>query len=139
MIIIWAPTDRPPVAVYRSESMMDEDPEHWKVRISFRCTTNEIYDLAWSPTGEYVIAGSTDNAARVFSVTDGTCVCELAEHNHYIQGVAWDPMNEFIATQSSDRTVHVHSISTKHGVFETHAVGKNSRMHSVMPSRPSPP
>lgn len=93
------------------------------------CTTSEIYDLAWSPTGEYVIAGSTDNAARIFSVADGTCVRELAEHNHYVQGVAWDPMNEFIATQSSDRAVHVYSISTKQGVFETHAVGKNTRLH----------
>lgn len=96
--------------------------------LPFRCTTNEIYDLAWSPTGEYVIAGSTDNAARIFSVADGTCVRELVEHNHYVQGVAWDPINEYIATQSSDRAVHVHSIS-KNGGFETHAVGKNVRMH----------
>ena len=31
----------------------------------------QVYDLAWSPTGEYIIAGSTDNAARVFAVVDG--------------------------------------------------------------------
>ncbi|KIJ43010.1 hypothetical protein M422DRAFT_75536 [Sphaerobolus stellatus SS14] len=129
MIIIWSQTDRPPTTVYGSDNNADEDPEHWKVRISFRCTTNEIYDLAWSPTGEYIIAGSTDNAARIFSVADGTCVRELVEHNHYVQGVAWDPMNEYIATQSSDRAVHVYGISTKNGVFETHAVGKNARMH----------
>lgn len=36
MIIIWAPTDRPSVAAYGSEHVADEDPEHWKVRISFR-------------------------------------------------------------------------------------------------------
>ncbi|KAF8503052.1 WD40 repeat-like protein [Hysterangium stoloniferum] len=137
MIIIWAPTDRPPTTVYGSESTTDEDAEHWKVRISFRCTSAEIYDLAWSPTGEYVIAGSTDNAARIFSVADGTCVRELAEHSHYVQGVAWDPMNEFIATQSSDRAVHVYSVSTKHGTFETHAVGKNSRMYSRHSRTPS--
>ncbi|KAF8490195.1 WD40-repeat-containing domain protein [Gautieria morchelliformis] len=137
MIIIWVQTDRPVAAAYGSEGVADEDPEHWKVRISFRCTTNEIYDLAWSPTGEYVIAGSTDNAARIFSVADGTCVRELAEHTHHVQGVAWDPMNKFIATQSSDRAVHVYSVSTKQGALETHAVGRNMRMnvrHSRMPS-----
>ncbi|GJJ14783.1 hypothetical protein Clacol_009051 [Clathrus columnatus] len=151
MIIIWCQTDRPPTTLYGSENNGEEDPEHWKVRISFRlilssfksrygylpnyrCTINEIYDLAWSPTGEYVIAGSTDNAARIFNVADGSCVRELAEHNHYVQGVAWDPMNEFIATQSSDRAVHVYSVSTKHGSFETHAIGKNVRM-SVRTSR----
>lgn len=32
----------------------------------------QVYDLAWSPSGEYVIAGSTDNCARVFTVIDGS-------------------------------------------------------------------
>lgn len=36
-----------------------------------RCTTMQVYDLAWSPTGEYIIAGSTDNTARVFASIDG--------------------------------------------------------------------
>ena len=31
----------------------------------------QVYDLAWSPTGEYILAGSTDNAARVFAASDG--------------------------------------------------------------------
>jgi WD40 repeat protein len=36
-----------------------------------RCTTMQVYDLAWSPTGEYIIAGSTDNCARVYTAVDG--------------------------------------------------------------------
>lgn len=62
---------------------------------------------------------------------------ENAEHTHYVQGVAWDPLNEYIATQSSDRSMHVYRISTKQGIFEAHAVGKNTRMpyrHSRTPS-----
>jgi len=31
----------------------------------------QVYDLAWSPTGEYIIAGSTDNTARVFTSAEG--------------------------------------------------------------------
>lgn len=31
----------------------------------------QVYDLAWSPTGEYLISGSTDNVARVYSTSDG--------------------------------------------------------------------
>ena len=67
----------------------------------------------------------------------GKCVSEIAEHNHYVQGVAWDPLNEYIATQSSDRSMHVYSVSTKSGTFEVHAVGKNSRIahhHTRTPS-----
>jgi len=92
MIIIWAPSSTPQVATYGSDLTADEmqyEKEYWKPRITFRydffmrvfrsgynviwdrCTTMQVYDLAWSPTGEYVLAGSTDNCARVFSADDG--------------------------------------------------------------------
>jgi len=45
----------------------------------------------------------------------GQMVRQIAEHNHYVQGVAWDPLNEYIATQSSDRSVHIYSLKTKDG------------------------
>lgn len=32
----------------------------------------QVYDLAWSPSGEYILAGSTDNCARVFTAVDGS-------------------------------------------------------------------
>ncbi len=31
----------------------------------------QVYDVAWSPTGEYIISGSTDNVARIFLVAEG--------------------------------------------------------------------
>lgn len=81
----------------------------------------QVYDLAWSPSGEYIMAGSTDNVARVFSTNDGNvltarpihmltnvlgkCVNEIAEHNHYVQGVAWDPPKR-IHRYSKQRSVH---------------------------------
>ena len=38
----------------------------------------QVYDLAWSPTGEYIIAGSTDNVARIFAAVDGNdLLCNL--------------------------------------------------------------
>lgn len=47
-------------------------------------------------------------SARVESATDrsrpsGSCVHQIQDHAHYVQGVAWDPLNEYLATQSSDR------------------------------------
>ncbi|KAF8646654.1 hypothetical protein AX16_007152 [Volvariella volvacea WC 439] len=140
MIIIWAPSASPQTATYGSDLSAEDlqhEKEYWKPRITFRCTTMQVYDLAWSPTGEYILAGSTDNTARVFQAADGKAVCEIAEHTHYVQGVAWDPLNEYIATQSSDRSMHIYRISTKNGTFEAHAVGKNTRMphrHSRTPS-----
>ncbi|KIY46380.1 WD40 repeat-like protein [Fistulina hepatica ATCC 64428] len=132
MIIIWAQASSSHVSTYGSDLSPEDlqhEKEYWKPRTTWRCTQMQVYDLAWSPTGEYILAGSTDNAARIYSTSDGKCLHEIAEHNHYVQGVAWDPMNEYIATQSSDRSMHIYSIKiSAQGGFEVHAVGKNTRM-----------
>ncbi|VVT55278.1 uncharacterized protein SAPINGB_P004516 [Magnusiomyces paraingens] len=94
-----------------------EDKESWRILRICRTSIAEIYDLAWSPDSAYILAGSMDNVARVYSAATGQCVRELAEHSHYVQGVAWDPHNEYIATQSSDRSVHIYSLKTKDGVY----------------------
>ncbi|KDN38010.1 hypothetical protein RSAG8_09783, partial [Rhizoctonia solani AG-8 WAC10335] len=107
MLAIWSPTDKPVHNFGDSAEELQYEKEHWRPRVVVRATTREVYDLAWSPNGEYIVTGSTDNTAR-----------------------------------SSDRSVHVHAISTKRGVFETHAVGKNSRMkvrQTRTPSRNPPP
>ena len=70
-------------------------------------------------------------------------VRQIAEHNHYVQGVAWDPLNEFIATQSSDRSVHIYTLKTKDGQFSLAQHNKVTKMD--LPTRrpssnsPAPP
>lgn len=58
-----------------------------------------------------------DNVARIYSAQTGQLVRQIAEHQHYVQGVAWDPLNEYIATQSSDRSVHIYTLKTKDGSY----------------------
>ena len=131
----------------------------WALTLSSSCTTMQVYDLAWSPTGEHIISGSTDNFARIFLVSKGNGtssrvtaevftrslgkrIPKVAEHNCYVQGVAWDLINKFIATQSSDRSMHIYSVSTKSGAFEVDAVGKISRIahrHTCTPRLQSCP
>ena len=41
----------------------------------------QVYDLAWSPTGEYIIAGSTDNCARIFTASEGVRRVRRIMHN----------------------------------------------------------
>ncbi|KAJ4001963.1 WD40 repeat-like protein [Lentinula boryana] len=139
MIIVWAQTSTPQAATYGSDLTPEDlltEKEFWKARVMVRCTTMQVYDLAWSPTGEYIIAGSTDNAARIFQAIDGKCIHEIADHTHFVQGVSWDPLNEFIATQSSDRAMHVHRVAHDHqaGGLEVHAVGRNSHMNMHLSS-----
>ncbi|KAK9450611.1 WD40-repeat-containing domain protein [Limtongia smithiae] len=103
------------------------DRESWRIKHLCRSSVSEIYDLAWSPDSQYLVAGSMDNVARIYSAATGVCVRQVAEHNHYVQGVAWDPLNEYIATQSSDRSVHIYTLKTKDGQFALNPHHKISR------------
>ena len=73
MIVVWSPSDKPSVS-YGSDLVSEEaeySKEFWRARIIIRCTTREVYDLAWSPNSEWIVAGSTDNTARIFNAVDG--------------------------------------------------------------------
>jgi chromatin assembly factor 1 subunit B len=106
-LLIWVLSeDKPGGAQFGDESNEAQyAQEVWKIRRSCRVTSQEIYDIAWSPDGKWILCGSTDNVARIYSAEDGTCHAQITDHNNYVQGVSWDPLNKFIATQSSDRLV----------------------------------
>jgi chromatin assembly factor 1 subunit B len=76
-------------------------------------------------------------------MNSGSVVRQIAEHNHYVQGVAWDPMNEYIATQSSDRSVHIYTLKTKDGQFSLAQHSKVAKMdlpaRRISSNSPAPP
>ncbi|KAK4692697.1 hypothetical protein P7C70_g9073, partial [Phenoliferia sp. Uapishka_3] len=129
-ILFWVPGDS---ASQFGESIEDKayEKESWRVKSMLRTKSGqEIYDIAWSPNGEFILAGSVDHTANIYDVAKGQLIHTIAEHTNYVQGVAWDPHSHFIATQSSDRSMHVYSIAeSATGGLQVHAVGKNSRMH----------
>ncbi|KAL8746096.1 MAG: hypothetical protein Q9190_001853 [Brigantiaea leucoxantha] len=120
-----------------------EDKETWRIKHMCRSSGSEIYDLAWSPDGVFFITGSMDNVARIYNAQTGQMVRQIAEHNHYVQGVAWDPLNEYIATQSSDRSVHIYNLKTKDGQFTLNQHNKIMKMdlpgRRISASSPAPP
>ncbi|KAL2809354.1 WD40-repeat-containing domain protein [Aspergillus granulosus] len=125
-VLLWVPSElqtQPGLGEDRSD-----DKETWRVKHMCRSSGAEIYDLAWSPDGVFIITGSMDNIARIYNAQTGQMVRQIAEHSHYVQGVAWDPLNEFVATQSSDRSVHIYSLKTKDGQFTLTSHGKFHKM-----------
>ncbi|KAJ5095820.1 Chromatin assembly factor 1 subunit B [Penicillium alfredii] len=125
-VLLWVPSE------VQGQTGLGEDrsddKETWRVKHMCRSSGAEIYDLAWSPDGVFIITGSMDNIARIYNAQTGQMVRQIAEHSHYVQGVAWDPLNEFVATQSSDRSVHIYSLKTKDGQFTLTPHGKNLKM-----------
>lgn len=142
-VLLWTPSDN---AAYASNFGDDgaEDVEHWRVKTMCRSSSgSEIYDLAWSPDGMFFITGSMDNVARIYNATTGQTVRQIAEHNHYVQGVAWDPLNEYVATQSSDRSVHIYALKSKDGQFSLTQTNKMTKMdlpaRRISSNSPAPP
>ncbi|RAK97822.1 putative chromatin assembly factor 1 subunit B [Aspergillus ibericus CBS 121593] len=140
-VLLWVPSE------LQTQSGLGEDrsddKETWRVKHMCRSSGAEIYDLAWSPDGVFIITGSMDNIARIYNAQTGQMVRQIAEHSHYVQGVAWDPLNEFVATQSSDRSVHIYSLKTKDGQFTLTSHGKFLKMDlpakRIASSSPAPP
>ena len=157
-ILLWVQSDNHSATPAFGEDGL-EDKETWRVKHMCRSFGTEIYDLAWSPDGVFFITGSMDNIARIYnaqtgelhydssSVTTltvpGQMVRQIAEHNHYVQGVAWDPLNEYVATQSSDRSVHIYNLKTKDGEFTLNQHNKITKMdlpgRRISSSSPAPP
>lgn len=124
-VLLWVPSELQSTPLGEDHS---DDKETWRVKHMCRSSGAEIYDLAWSPDGVFIITGSMDNVARIYNAQTGQMVRQIAEHSHYVQGVAWDPLNEFVATQSSDRSVHIYSLKTKDGQFSLTTHGKFLKM-----------
>ncbi|KWU42835.1 WD40 repeat-like protein, partial [Rhodotorula sp. JG-1b] len=130
-ILIWVPGQGTKSFGDAQQSAEDLafEKESWRVKGMIRSLSGkEIYDLAWSPSGNRILAGSVDHTATIYDVASCSPVYRLAEHTNYVQGVAWDPRGGYIATQSSDRTMHVYSVDEAQNGVEVHPVGKNSRM-----------
>ncbi|KAF2486549.1 WD40-repeat-containing domain protein [Neohortaea acidophila] len=142
-VLLWTPSETAPVTF--GDDNQQEDVEHWRVKTMCRSNTgSEIYDLAWSPDGLFFVTGSMDNVARIYNASNGQTVRQIAEHNHYVQGVAWDPLNEYVATQSSDRSVHIYSLKTKDGQFALTQHNKVVKMdlpvgRRISSNSPAPP
>ncbi|KAL7662578.1 Uncharacterized protein ABC855_g4825 [[Candida] zeylanoides] len=113
----------------------DDARECWVAKSVLRSSNAEIYDLAWSPDSQYVVTGSMDNVARIY--TRHGEVHQLRHHTHYVQGVAWDPLGEYVATQSADRSVCVYRVGDGAPSFVGRSTKAAFRRDNAEPSAPA--
>ena len=84
----------------------DEDDgatESWSPLRSLRYHTSDVFDIQWSPDGQYLVSGSTDNTVILWNSATGTVCKQLQGHSHFVQGVAWDPLGQYVATLANDQ------------------------------------
>ena len=80
----------------------------WSNQKIIRGHLSDIYDLCWSPDSNYIISGSIDNTAKIWSIDKGKNLQNIQDHSHFVQGVSWDPRNKYVITQSSDKTARIY-------------------------------
>jgi WD40 repeat protein len=68
--IIWVPNDLHNATATFGEDGL-EDKESWRPKHMNRQGGSDIYDLAWSPDGNFFITGSMDNVARIYDAHTG--------------------------------------------------------------------
>ena len=69
-VIFWVPSDTAKPTAIGDDHL--EDKETWREKHMCRTSSGaEIYDLAWSPDGVFIITGGVDNTARIFNAHTG--------------------------------------------------------------------
>ena len=101
-IVIWVQKNRP---VEFGSSIERITWSNYKI---LRGHLSDVYDLAWSPDSKYLISGSVDNRALIWSLEKSKVIDRSIDHRHFVQGVSWDPRNKYITTQSSDKSAKIY-------------------------------
>lgn len=67
-------------------------------------------DLCWSRDSSYLVSGSLDGTAILWSIGNNkfSKIQTFDGHKKFVQGVSLDPLMKYIVTMSSDSTVRVY-------------------------------
>lgn len=68
-VLLWVPSELQTQTGLGEDR--SDDKETWRVKHMCRSSGAEIYDLAWSPDGVFIITGSMDNIARIYNAQTG--------------------------------------------------------------------
>jgi WD40 repeat protein len=67
-VLLWVPSELSMTPLGEDHT---DDKETWRVKHMCRSSGAEIYDLAWSPDGVFIITGSMDNVTRIYNAQTG--------------------------------------------------------------------
>jgi WD40 repeat protein len=79
----------------------------------FRVHKHWVNNVAISPGGDCIAAGSNDNTVRVWDVRSGAEAYQLGGHASLVNSVSFSPDGNCIATGSSDNTVRVWDVRSR--------------------------
>jgi len=72
-----------------------------------------IGDLAYSPSGKYLAAGSDDDKIWMWETKNYEVLYTLEGHESYVNGVAFSPDETFLVSSSDDSTIGIWDLGTR--------------------------
>jgi WD40 repeat protein/transcriptional regulator with XRE-family HTH domain len=94
------------------DAALFESLEHLYNLQVFRGHTREIYSVAFSPDGAYILTGSQDGTARLWDAQTGQEIRQFAGHKGGISAAAFSPDGKLILTGGNDHTARLWDAQT---------------------------
>lgn len=97
-----------------------ENKENWVVYKMIRFHLDDVYDLSWSPCGQFLLSGSVDNSAIISNVHKNSKIAHFSDSRGFVQGVSWNKKHNIISTLGSDRSCRSYNSNTKKIISKTY-------------------
>ena len=68
---------------------------------------NPIKSCNFSPCGNFIVSGSSDNTIKIWELSTGSLIKTLAGHTKPIESCNFSPCGNFIVSGSDDKTVKI--------------------------------
>lgn len=109
-----------------------ENKENWVVYKMIRFHLDDVYDLSWSPCGQFLLSGSVDNSAVISNVHKNTKVAHFSDSRGFVQGVSWNKKHNILSTLGSDRSCRSYNTTTKKMISKTYKSVLNLKDENVV-------
>ncbi|MBT21430.1 hypothetical protein CMK17_15965 [Candidatus Poribacteria bacterium] len=84
-----------------------------RVRLVLEGHSGSVNSAIYSPGGQRIVTGSSDNTAKVWDANTGKELFTLKSHDGYVKSVAYGPDGQRIVTASADKTAKVWDAETE--------------------------
>ncbi len=93
---------------------LPNSPGHALISLKFTLKEHKgtIFDLSWSPDGNFLASASNDNSVLIWNLEDGSLRKRLAGHDSWVQSITWSPDGKTIASASKDGSIKLWDVNS---------------------------